>query len=71
MPEGYKAIILHIIYDVKLDDNHYARFVAYGHLTDIIHVSDYSSIVISSLNILLIMFVKNIDKLKFCLKFLR
>ena len=32
-PSGYKTIPCHMIYDVKFDGRHKARFVARGHLT--------------------------------------
>ena len=44
-PIGYKKIRCHIVYDVKHDGRHKARFVAGGHLTDTPLESVYSSVV--------------------------
>src|SRR5688572_7885907 len=44
-PPGYKVIIVHLIYDVKLDDKHKARLVAYENLTDIPDDNVYLSVV--------------------------
>ena len=45
IPEGYKKIRVHLIYDVKHDGRHRARLVADGHLTDIPLESVYSGVV--------------------------
>ena len=44
VPEGYKAIPCHFVYDVKHDGRHKARFVAGGHRTDTPVDSVYSSV---------------------------
>jgi Reverse transcriptase (RNA-dependent DNA polymerase) len=43
-PIGYKKIRVQLIYDVKHDSRHKARFVADGHLTDIPLESVYSGV---------------------------
>ena len=45
IPEGYKNIRVHLVYDVKHDGRHRARLVADGHLTDIPVDSVYSGVV--------------------------
>ena len=45
VPEGYKNIQIHFVYDVKHDGRHRARLVAGGHLTDIPVDSVYSGVV--------------------------
>ena len=45
VPDGFKNIRVHMIYDVKHDGRHHARFVADGHLTDIPSDSVYSGVV--------------------------
>ena len=45
VPDGFKNICVHMVYDVKHDGRHYARFVAGGHLTDIPSDSVYSGVV--------------------------
>ena len=45
VPDGFKNIRVHMIYDVKHDRRHRARFVADGHLTDIPSDSVYSGVV--------------------------
>ena len=45
VPAGFKNIHVHMIYDVKHDGRHCARFVADGHLTDIPSDSVYSGVV--------------------------
>ena len=45
VPEGYKNIRVHMIYDVKHDGRHRARLVANGQLTDIPIDSVYSGVV--------------------------
>ena len=45
IPDGFKNIRVHMIYDVKHDGRHRARFVADGHLTDIPSDSVYSGVV--------------------------
>ena len=45
VPDGYKNIRVHFVYDVKHDGRHRARLVAGGHLTDIPVDSVYSGVV--------------------------
>jgi len=45
IPDGYKKIRVHLVYDVKHDGRHKARLVADGHLTDIPLESVYSGVV--------------------------
>lgn len=45
VPEGYKNIRVHMMYDVKHDGRHQARLVANGQLTDIPIDSVYSGVV--------------------------
>ena len=44
MPEGYKKIRVHLVYDVKHDGRHRARLVAGGHLTNVPDDSTYSGV---------------------------
>ena len=44
IPEGYKAIPCHFMYDVKHDGRHKARFVTGGHRTNTPINSVYSSV---------------------------
>ena len=44
VPNSFKNICVHMIYDVKHDGRHRARFVADGHLTDIPSDSVYSGV---------------------------
>ena len=44
-PEGYKKIRAHLVFDVKHDGRHKARYVAGGHLTDVPTESVYSGVV--------------------------
>ena len=45
VPEGFKNIGVHLVYDCKHDRRHRARMVADGHLTDIPVDSVYSGVV--------------------------
>ena len=45
VPNGYKKIRVHFVFDVKHDGRHKARLVADGHLTDIPLESVYSGVV--------------------------
>ena len=45
IPDGYKLIEVHIVFDVKPDTRHRGRLVADGHLTDIPLESVYSGVV--------------------------
>ena len=45
IPQGYKQIRVHLIFDVKHDGRHKARLVAGGHLTEVPLESVYSGVV--------------------------
>ena len=45
VPEGYKNICVHLVFDCKHDGHHCRRMVADGHLTDISVDSIYSGVV--------------------------
>ena len=45
IPDGYKRIRVHLVFDVKHDGRHKGRLVADGHLTDIPVDSVYSGVV--------------------------
>jgi len=60
---GYKAIRVHLIYDVKHDGRHKARLVADGHLTDIPDDSVYSSVV-SLCGLRILLFLAELNGLK-------
>ena len=45
IPEGYKKICVHLVFDVKHDGRHKSRLVADGHLTDFPLGSVHSSVV--------------------------
>jgi hypothetical protein len=45
IPDGYKRISVHLVFDVKHDGRHKARLVTDGHLTDIPLNSIYSGVV--------------------------
>ena len=61
-PDGYKKIPCHMIYDVKYDGRHKARFVAGGHRTDTPIESTYSAVV-SLLGIRMITFLSELNDL--------
>jgi hypothetical protein len=44
-PDGHKKICAHLVFDVKHDGRHKARYVAGGHLTNVPNVSVYSWVV--------------------------
>jgi hypothetical protein len=44
-PDGHKKICAHLVFDVKHDGRHKARYVAGGHLTDVPNESVYSGVV--------------------------
>jgi hypothetical protein len=44
-PDGHKKIRAHLVFDIKHDRRHKARYVAGGHLTNIPNVSVYSGVV--------------------------
>ena len=62
MPEGYKHIRVHLIFDVKSDGHHKVRLVADGHLTNVPLESVYSG-VISLQGIHLITFLAKLNGL--------
>ena len=45
VPDGYKKVKVHLIYDVKHDGRHHAKLVADGHLTELPTESVYSGVV--------------------------
>jgi len=62
IPDGYKKIRVHLVYDVKHDGRHKARLVADGHLTDVPLESVYSGVV-SLRGIRLLTFISELNKL--------
>ena len=62
-PKGYKKIRVHIVFDVKHDGRHKARFVAGGHLTPIPVESVYSG-VISLRGVCLLVFLSELNGMK-------
>jgi hypothetical protein len=62
-PSGYKKIRGHMVYDVKHDGRHKARYVAGGHLTDPNEESVYSGVV-SLRGIRLVVFLAELNHLK-------
>jgi len=62
-PDGYKRIRCHMIYTVKHDGRHKARFVAGGHLTDLPTDSVYSGVV-SLRSIRLVTFLAELNELQ-------
>ena len=62
-PQGYKRIRCHMIYDVKHDGRHKARFVAGGHLTEVPVDSIYSGVV-SLRSLRLVVFLAELNKLE-------
>jgi hypothetical protein len=44
-PDGHKKIHAHLVFDVKHNGHHKARYVAGGHLTNILNASVYSGVV--------------------------
>ena len=62
IPDGYKKIRVHLVYDVKHDGRHKARLVADGHLTDIPLESVYSGVV-SLRGIRLLTFISELNGL--------
>ena len=63
VPEGYKLIRVHLVFDVKHDLRHKARMVAGGHLTDIPVDSVYSGVV-SLRGVRLVVFIGELNGLK-------
>ena len=63
LPEGYKKIRVHLVYDVKHDGRHKARCVADGHLTDIPVDSVYSGVV-SLRGLRLLIFLAELNQLE-------
>ena len=62
LPDGYKKIPCHIVYDVKWDGRHKARFVAGGHRTDTPIESTYSAVV-SLLGVWMVTFLAKLNKM--------
>ena len=69
VPEGFKKIKLHLIFDMKHDGMHKARLVADGHLTDIPVESVYLGVV-SLQGIRLLLFIAELNKLNYGAKIL-
>ena len=63
IPNGFKKICVHLVFDVKHDGRHKARLVANGHLTDIPVDSVYSGLV-SLRGIQLIIFLAELNGLE-------
>ena len=63
MPDGYKKINLHFVYDVKHDGRFKARVVAGGHLTETPVESIYSGVV-SLRGIQIVTFIAKLNNLK-------
>ncbi|MFA9289535.1 MAG: reverse transcriptase domain-containing protein [Weeksellaceae bacterium] len=63
VPQGYKKIRCHMVYDVKHDGRHKARLVAGGHLTDPNTESVYSGVV-SLRGIRLVVFLAELNALE-------
>ena len=63
IPEGYKKIPCHIVYDVKHDGRHKSRMVAGGHRTDTPIESTYSGVV-SLLGIRMVTFLAELNELE-------
>ena len=62
VPEGYKKIKVHFVFDIKHDSRHKARLIAGRHLTNIPLSSVYSGIV-SLRGIRLVLFLAELNKL--------
>ena len=58
VPEGYKNIRVHLIFDIKHDGRHRARLVADGHLTDI-PIDSFHSGVVSLQGFQILLFLRN------------
>ena len=56
-------ICVHMIYDIKHDETHYARFVSDGHSTDIPSDSVYSGVV-SLCELRMLLFLAELNGLK-------
>ncbi len=63
VPDGYKNIRVHLIYDMKHDGRHRARLVADGHLTYVPEESNYSGVV-SLQGFRLLVFLAELNGLK-------
>jgi len=63
IPDGYKKICVHLVYDVKHDGHHKARLVADGHLTDVPIESVYSGVV-SLRGLRLVLFLAELNGLE-------
>jgi Reverse transcriptase (RNA-dependent DNA polymerase) len=63
LPNGYKKIRCHMIYDVKHDGRHKARLVAGGHMTEVNTESVYSGVV-SLRGIRLVIFLAKLNHLE-------
>ena len=63
IPNGYKKIRVHFVFDVKHDGRHKARLVADGHLTEVPLESVYSGVV-SLRGFRLVLFLAELNKLE-------
>ena len=63
IPEGYKKIKVHMVYEIKHDHCHKERIVADGHLTDIPQHSVHST-VISLRGLRVIIFLSEFNNLQ-------
>ena len=63
IPDGYKKIPCHMVYDVKWDGRHKSRFVAGGHRTDTPIESTYSAVV-SLLGVRMITFLAELNDME-------
>jgi len=65
IPDGYRKIRLHLIYDCKHDFRRKARMVAGGHMTETPKESTYSSVV-SLKSLRCVMFIAELNELEMC-----
>ena len=63
IPEGYKKIRAHFVFDIKHDGRHKARLAADGHLTEVPLSSAYSGVV-SLQGIRLVLFLSELNGLQ-------
>ena len=63
IPDKYKKIPCHMVYDVKWDGRHKSRFVAGGHRTDAPIESTYSAVV-SLLGVRMVTFLSELNDLE-------
>ena len=63
LPEGYRKIRVHLVFDVKHDGRHKSRPVADGHLTEVPLESVYSGVV-SLCSLHLLVFLAELNNLE-------